>query len=53
MSRSKNDGQRGNKEYWGRRPCKLKFKDAGPETKKYTHKAERTRGKREAQLDAG
>jgi hypothetical protein len=51
VSRSKNDGQRDNKEFWGRRPCKLKYKDAGPETKKLTHRAERNQGKQEVRRD--
>lgn len=36
-------------EYWGRRPCKLLYRDAGPYTKKMTHRAERKAGKKEAQ----
>lgn len=36
----------GNREYWSRRPCKLKFPDWGKFAKKLTHRAERRRGKK-------
>lgn len=51
MSRSfKANGQNRNTEYWGRRKCKLLYKDAGPSTKKLTHRAERNEAKVKARL---
>jgi hypothetical protein len=47
MSRTRKGSKAGNVEYWGRRPVKLAFPDAGPETKKITHRQERAEKKRE------
>lgn len=48
MSRTIHPKLLGNREYWSRRPCKLRFPDWGSVTKKFTHRAERRQGKSEA-----
>jgi hypothetical protein len=49
MSRTRRNDKGDGYEYWGRRPTKFRFADPGKDTKRNTHRMERTEGKKEVE----
>jgi hypothetical protein len=52
MAHGENAARHQSREYWSRRPCKMKFPDWGRTAKKLTHRAERREGKRQSRNEA-